>query len=99
MAKIIFTHKAKNDLEEIWQYTYETWSENQADKYYKEIIESCHDLKSKFNMGKDYSKIYENLKSIKCSRHLIFYRLIKKDLIEIERILHEKMDIDKHLNK
>ena len=38
MVKIIFTHKAKNDLEEIWQYTYESWSENQADKYYQEII-------------------------------------------------------------
>lgn len=28
MAKIRFTKKAKIDLEEIWEYTYETWSEN-----------------------------------------------------------------------
>ena len=40
MAKINFTKKAKIDLEEIWEYTYETWSEKQADKYYNELIVS-----------------------------------------------------------
>jgi toxin ParE1/3/4 len=34
MAKIVFTNKAKEDLQEIWEYTYKTWSEKQADKYY-----------------------------------------------------------------
>ena len=41
MAKINFTKKAKIDLEEIWEYTYETWSEKQADKYYLEITDKC----------------------------------------------------------
>ncbi|MFZ1705793.1 MAG: type II toxin-antitoxin system RelE/ParE family toxin [Saprospiraceae bacterium] len=99
MAKIIFTNKAKDDLNEIWDYTFETWSEKQADKYYEEIIECCQDLKFNFDRGKDYSKLVENLKRIKINRHLIFYRIIKQGVIEIERILHETMDIDKHLNE
>ena len=34
MAKYYFTNKAVDDLSEIWNYTIETWSEMQAEKYY-----------------------------------------------------------------
>ena len=32
MAKYHFTRRALNDLLEIWDYTVEEWSENQAEK-------------------------------------------------------------------
>ena len=32
MAKFNFTNSALNDLIEIWDYTVEEWSENQAEK-------------------------------------------------------------------
>ena len=100
MAKIKFTKKAKIDLEEIWEYTYEAWSELQADKYYNELIEKCQELQKDFEQGKDYSRLYENLKGYKINRHIIFYRLMDKGkIIEIVRILHEKMDLKKHLNE
>jgi len=35
MAKLKFTNNAVKDLTDIWSYTLDTWSENQADKYYK----------------------------------------------------------------
>lgn len=31
---------AKQDLEDIWLYTFEKWSANQANKYYEQIIEA-----------------------------------------------------------
>jgi toxin ParE1/3/4 len=100
MAKINFTKKAKIDLEEIWEYTYETWSEKQADKYYNELIEKCQELQKDFEQGRDYSILYENLKGYKINKHIIFYRLLDKGkTIEIARILHEKMDLKKHLNE
>jgi plasmid stabilization system protein ParE len=34
MAKVVFRQEAINDFNNIWKYTYEKWSENQADKYY-----------------------------------------------------------------
>lgn len=100
MAKINFTKKAKIDLEEIWEYTYETWSEKQADRYYNELIEKCQELQKNIEQGRDYSRLYENLKGYKINKHIIFYRLLDKvKTIEITRILHEKMDIKKHLNE
>ena len=38
MSKYILSNKAVNDLSKIWEYTYEVWSENQADKYYFELL-------------------------------------------------------------
>ena len=44
MAKYVLTNKAVDDLSKIWDYTYEIWSENQADKYYFEILSDCQAL-------------------------------------------------------
>ncbi|MFZ1751810.1 MAG: type II toxin-antitoxin system RelE/ParE family toxin [Saprospiraceae bacterium] len=98
MAKINFTKKAKIDLEEIWEYTYETWSEKQADKYYNELIEKCQELKKDSEQGRDYSILFLSLKGYKVNKHIIFYRLLDKGkTMEIARILHEKMYLKKHL--
>ena len=37
MAEYKLTNKAVEDLSKIWDYTFEVWSENQADKYYDEL--------------------------------------------------------------
>lgn len=34
MAKVVLRQDAIDDLNNIWDYTYEKWSENQVDKYY-----------------------------------------------------------------
>ena len=39
MAKYYFTKKAIEDLNSIWNYTINVWSEQQADVYYRMIIE------------------------------------------------------------
>ncbi|HQV98288.1 MAG TPA: type II toxin-antitoxin system RelE/ParE family toxin, partial [Saprospiraceae bacterium] len=76
------------------------WSEKQADKYYNELIEKCHELKKDFEQGRDYSILFLNLKGYKVNKHIIFYRLLDNGkIIEIARILHEKMDLKKHLNE
>jgi toxin ParE1/3/4 len=98
MIKIKYTNLALDDLEEIWKYTLETWSEKQADKYYFEIIDRCEELKFDFELTNDYSSILLELKGVKINRHLIFFRFSSNDVIEIVRILHEKMNFNRHLN-
>ena len=41
MAEYKLTNKAVEDLSKIWDYTFEIWSEKQADKYYGELISDC----------------------------------------------------------
>ena len=40
MAKYFLTKKAVEDLSSIWIYTFESWSEGQADKYYQLLVDS-----------------------------------------------------------
>ena len=64
MAKFELTKKAVEDLADIWNYTYENWSENQADKYYQLLIESFKEIAGNPSIGKNYNEIAESLKRI-----------------------------------
>lgn len=93
MPEFHFTNKAIEDLTDIWNYTYDTWSEKQADKYYQEILNKCKEISENPNDGKIYEGIWESLKGSIINKHIIFYRELDTEIIEIERILHQKMDL------
>lgn len=69
------------------------WSENQADKYYQLLIDHFNKIANNPDLGKSYSGVIDNLLGFKVGRHIIFYRMIKDDEIEIARIIHEQMDL------
>lgn len=93
MAKFSFTNRALDDLIEIWDYTVEEWSENQAEKYYNLIMASCMDLANNPQLGKSYDILSLNILGYKCGEHIIFYQEIVKNEIEIARVLHGMMDL------
>ena len=93
MAKYKLSNKAVEDLSKIWEYTFEIWNENQADKYYEILISSCQEIAENPNSGKNYEGITPNLLGKKTNRHIIFYRALSEEYVEITRILHERMDL------
>ncbi|MGA9639675.1 type II toxin-antitoxin system RelE/ParE family toxin [Flavobacterium sp.] len=97
MAKFYLTNKAVEDLGDIWNYTVETWSENQAEIYYSLLIDSCQELANKPNQGKSYEVVERNVLGFKTGQHLIFYRIVTEKEIEVVRIIHGMMDMKKHL--
>ena len=92
MAKYALSNKALEDLSKIWEYTYEVWSELQAEKYYYSLLDSCQDLSEGKLAGKSYTEISPEILGYKSGRHIIFYRKTK-NAIEVARILHERMDL------
>lgn len=93
MAKFRLTNKAVYDLTQIWNYTVDKWSEKHADKYYFMLIDNCNEVACNPELGKNYLGVTENLLGFKAGRHIIFYRIIEEDEVEIIRILHEQMDL------
>lgn len=93
MAKVILRQKAINDLNSIWDYTFEKWSGKQADKYYAMIKMACNGIGENPDIEKEYDGINRNLLGLKSEKHIIFYQQISRDRIEIIRILHEQMDL------
>jgi Plasmid stabilization system protein len=58
------------------------------------LIENCKEVASNPDLGKNYSGVVENLLGFKAGRHIIFYRKIENNEVEITRILHEQMDLE-----
>jgi toxin ParE1/3/4 len=99
MAKYELTNKAVEDLTEIWKYTCEEWSEQQADTYYTLLLDSCQDIANNPELGKNYEGIAKDLFGLKSNRHIVFYRKRIDQPIEITRILHERMDFKSRLSE
>ena len=97
MSKVILRQEAIDDLNSIWNYTFEKWSESQADIYYRAIKLACKEIGNKPNLGKTYSEISKNLLGLKSGKHIIFYHLVSEKEIEVIRILHERMDLKNRL--
>lgn len=99
MAKYVLTKKTVEDLSGIWEYTCVAWSEKQADKYYALIVSVFEAIANHPGMGKIYEEIGENISSRGVGEHIIFYRPQGTGNIEIIRILHERMDLKRHLGE
>lgn len=99
MAKYVLTNKAVEDLKAIWEYSFEFWSENQADKYYLQLISDFQFLANNQDIGRKYDEIEIEIFGLKSGEHMIFYRKLSDELIEITRILHSKMDLKQRLKE
>ena len=95
--KIVVLEEAIQDLEEIWFYTFTSWSQEQADRYHSLIIKEMEFLATKPQSGKILEHVRKGYRSSKVKSHYIFYRITSNE-IEIVRILHENMDIPNRLN-
>lgn len=94
MAEIRFTRKAVDDHSDIWNYTTDRWSEQQADTYYRLLIASCRKVAGNpVLFGREYKELGEKVYGFKVNKHIIFYRIVGDNGIEIVRILHERMDL------
>ena len=99
MPKFHLSNKAVDDLSAIWEYTFDEWSEKQADIYYEFLLASCQELAKKPTLGKNYSAIELNLFGYLANRHIIFYQIISKTEIEVIRILHGSMDLKNRIEE
>ena len=93
MADFFLTKKAVADLSEIWNYTFDKWSEKQADLYYQMLLDNFRAIAKNPALGKSYDGVFKKIFGHKAGRHIIFYRKLNINEVEITRILHEKMDI------
>jgi len=94
MRKFKFSNEAVKDLEEIWVYTKQIWSTEQADRYYDLIIDEVEFISENPNLGRDINNIKENFRSTIVKSHVIFYKIEEDGVIVIVRILHQRMDVE-----
>jgi toxin ParE1/3/4 len=93
MVKVHYSKRAVDDLANIWNYTYDEWSERQADKYYMTLIQACQEIASDSRKGKTYEEVAAGIHGLLIYRHIILYKRLAAAEILVVRILHAQMDL------
>lgn len=97
MPAYTISEKALDDINKIWIYTAENWSIEQADRYYNLIFDEIEFIVENFEMARDFGNVRKAYRFSKVKSHLVFFRETKNKGIEVVRVLHERMDIEKQL--
>ncbi len=98
--KYIISQEANRDIENIWLYTFENWSSEQADRYFNLILDEIEYIAENPDSGKDYNGIRKGYFRSRIKSHFIFYKINrKKERVEIIRVLHQRMDIESRLDE
>lgn len=98
MLELEVTPRAELDMAEIFEYTYENWGIIQADRYQDELFEGMQIILDNPEIGEAYHHQKRSYRKLHVNRHLLFYRIESQTCIII-RILHDKMDIIRHIKK
>ncbi len=89
---------AQLDLEEIWLFSIENWSLNQANKYYELIVNEITLICQNPSRGRAIPSIKPSHKIRQIKSHIIVYK-IEQDRIWVDRILHKRMNIEDRLSE
>lgn len=91
------SHLALKDIDDIWNFTATQWSAKQANEYYKLIFKEIKVLCSNPHLGKAINEIKSDHRIWIVKSHMLVYK-IELDLIFIDRILHQKMDLENEID-
>lgn len=93
MKPFQLTQKAKEDLKDIATFTQCRWGREQRNIYIKQFDESFWLLAENPDIGRSCDEIQLGYHKFPQGSHIIFYKLIGNQQIQIVRILHKSMDV------
>jgi len=94
--KYRISEAAYNDLNDIWFYTFQKWSESQASKYFEALIQEIELISANPEKAKKMPKVRADFFYFRALSHYVFFKQNESG-IEVVRILHKMMDFSKHL--
>jgi toxin ParE1/3/4 len=96
MSRYILSPRAKEDLDEIWDFTVRTWGELQAEDYIRLLVGAIETIAQNPRRGRPCDEIRKGYRKYSAGSHIIFFRKIKSG-VDVVRILHGQMDFEQHL--
>jgi toxin ParE1/3/4 len=96
MAAYSLSAKAAADLSRIHEYTILNFGLKQAREYLIGLHERFESLAGNLMQGRSASELSPDLRRLEYESHVVFY-LPKDKAIRIVRVLHQSMDMKRHL--
>jgi toxin ParE1/3/4 len=94
-ARALLSPRARLDLEAIWDHSVQSWGAERAERYFRQLWRHAEELAMQPSLGRSCEEIRDGYRKFHSGSHVLFYRRVEGG-IEIIRILHERMDIDRH---
>lgn len=98
MNQYVLSPAARADLEQIWDYTCEHWDGNQAERYLREIQHAIERIVETPMIGRACDEVRPGYRKHSVESHSLYYRIAVGDVIHVVRILHQRMDVDRHFD-
>ncbi len=96
MNQVILSPRAKLDLGEIWDYTLSQWGIEQAEKYVRELWSVMEHVADDPTKSVDIGDVRGNYRKSRFGSHVFIFK-VTRDGIDVVRILHQRMDFERHL--
>ncbi len=96
MARVVWSPLAQVDLDDIWEYSFETWGLDQAELYLEGIRLRAQHLLERHVPLTACDDIRKGYFRANIGSHIMFFVLDGGD-IDVKRILHQSMDFQRHL--
>jgi len=90
------TPAARADLDAIWTFGEAQWGVDRAERYIRQIQGAVETVAADPRRGRRCDEIRPGYFKFAAGTHILFFRC-DEDVIEIVRILHQRMDFDSHL--
>jgi toxin ParE1/3/4 len=97
MPNLTLAPLAREDIKALGRYTQKTWGVVQRDRYLNQLAQMLDRLLANQHPTRDRSDLRPGLLSCSFQRHLIFFRRDPAGNVAVLRVLHERMDIDRHV--
>ena len=91
VSTYLLTPEAEKDLEDIWLYSYETWSEHQANRYIEILEDTFVRLSYMPEQARELLDFDPPVRIFPSAKHIIIYRIVGR-AIEIIRVLGARQD-------
>ena len=96
MAKYELTKAAERDLADIFHYTSDRFGEQQADSYLAGLEGCFATLTERPKLGRSAEQLRPGYRRFEHKSHIVFFIEIESG-IRIVRVLHNRMDVRRHL--
>jgi toxin ParE1/3/4 len=96
MLKAVIRPKSQRDLRDIWSFTRETWSREQANRYLAKLNGAIAELRKRPALGRPSDDVSPGLLRRNAERHVIYFRILGDQLLVV-RVLHDSMQASAHL--
>lgn len=94
--KIRLSDEALLDLQEIANYTWAEWGEEQEKKYLALLYSTMERIDSDFSRIRKRDDLYPGCRMVYSGKHAIFFTL-EGETVAVARILHQAMNPFRHL--